>query len=206
MCRQLGEIVRFQLQLGLRMERPGVFSGLCVFPVEFFHYFSVSCPHAKAKMPKEGLGRSNILLCGIFPPTSETEGRKYRKENLRFIFFFFFLKGKILNIHRALNFELSFVIEACSEPFQTQLFLSNKPPSSKADSRESQSMGSKSSSSHFMAFFPGDLKPLEQVLGLWSQTTQLQRLQLNSCVKYPLWSGRCREIRNNPQSPSIKLN
>lgn len=151
------------------MERPGVVSGLCVFSVDFFHYFAVSCPCAKTKMLKEGLGWSNILLCGMFPPTSEEEGKKYRKENLHLII----LKGKILSVHWTLNFGLSFVIETCYVPLETQFFLSNKPPYSRADSREGLSMGSKSKLCSFHGFFPRDLKPWEQVLGLWSQATHV---------------------------------
>lgn len=147
------------------MERPGVVSGLCVFSVDFFHYFAVSCPCAKTKMLKEGLGWSNIVLCEMFPSTSEEEGRKYRKETLHLIF----LKGKILSVHWTLNFGLSFVIETCYVPLETQFFLSNKPPYSKGGTIH----GIKIQTLLISWLFPRDLKPWEQVLDLWSQATHV---------------------------------
>lgn len=181
------------------MERPGVVSGLCVFSVDFFHYFAVSCPRAKTKMLKEGLGWSNILLYGMFPPTSEEEGRKYRKENLHLII----LKGKILSVHWTLNFGLSFVIEPCYVPLETQFFLSNKPPYSKGGTIHGIRIQTLLISWLFSSGF--------EALGTGSGSVEsgharAVQLQLDSCVKYPFWSGCCREIRNNPQSPSIKLN
>lgn len=61
-------------------------------------------------------------------------------------------------------------------------------------------------SAHFMAF-SSEFEALGTGSGsVESGHARAVQLQLNSCVKYPFWSGCCREIRNNPQSPSIKLN